>query len=157
MEAFYAAMSDAGYKTSTVKQYKSKLNKAGVTLDTEWVDLSNDKHGSLYRAFKVFKSWRDPETTMYGPRGPNQKKTNLHDWSLSCQSYTLLTYVYYLVKDKKYAADTAIIYGRYRMKGEDDNNKHYARSVAALKDFEHPLFEEDISRHAHDLALKGKF
>ena len=151
-------MSVAGYKTSTVKQYKSKLNKAGVTLDTEWVDLSNDKHGALYRAFKVFRNWRDPEGSMYGPRGPNEKKTILLDWCLSCQSYTLLTFVYYLVKDKSYAVDTAILYGNCVMKGQDDNNKNYARSVAALKDFEHPLIEEDaISRHARDLALKGKF
>ena len=151
-------MSAIGYKNSTIKQYKSELTTAKVSLDTETVDLNNDTQGALYRAFKVFQSWRDPNATMYGPRGPSEKKTLLKPWCLSSKSYRMIVIVYYLVKEKGYAVDTAITYGYYQLKGISDKNKHYARANKALKDFECPLIEDvEIAKHTYNLVLNRKF
>jgi hypothetical protein len=157
MEAFYAAMSAAGYKNSTIKQYKAELASANVSLETETVDLTNDTHGTLYRAFNVFQSWRDPNAIMHGPRGPNEKKTLLKPWCLSSKNYRMIVIVYYLVKEKGYAVDTAITYSYYQLKGINDKNKHSARAEKALKDFECPLIEDyEIAKHTYNLILNRR-
>ena len=157
MEDFYAAMSAAGYKNSTIKQYKAELVSVNVSLETETVDLTNDTHGALYRAFNVFQSWRDPNAIMHGPRGPNVKKTLLKPWCLSSRNYRMIVIVYYLVKEKGYAVDTAITYGYYQLKGLNDKNKHSARAEKALKDFECPRIEDyEIAKHTYDLVLNRR-
>lgn len=157
MEQLYEDMLTAGYKKSTIKQYKRELTKAKVNLTTEHIDFGQDLHGTLYRAFKVFQDWINPESNMRGGRSSNRKKTNLKSWCLSNINPTLIFNVCHLVYDKNYSVDTSILYSNLQLNGKHDNHKNYFRAVKALADFEYPCIDDDdIVQHLHSLILNSR-
>jgi hypothetical protein len=157
MNQLFQDMLALGYKESTIRQYKNVLSKANVNLTTQYVDLSNDTHGTLHRAFRVFQDWIDPHKKMRGPRSPNSKKTNLKSWCLSTYNPTLIFYVYHLVEDMHYAVDTGILYSNLQLHGKHDNNKNYSRAIHALANFEYPCIDDnDIVQHLHKLLSHNR-